>query len=63
MSEVIICQPRTDCMDAHTLRWHCMRGHALPEEDKAATPGVCPLTKCARLGANREPGDAERNHR
>jgi hypothetical protein len=49
MSErpIILCEPRRDCADPHTLRWHCMGGH------DGAAPGVCPLDVCDRRGANR----------
>lgn len=53
MPEVIICGPPKMCADPNPNRWHCMRGHALKEEDKPARPGVCPLDKCDRKGANR----------
>jgi hypothetical protein len=49
-SQIIICEPRQDCADPHPCRWYCMRGHEL--DDKAAIPGVCPLEKCERRGAN-----------
>jgi len=44
---IIICEPRADCVDQNVYRWHCMRGH------DGAAPGVCPLDKCDREGANR----------
>lgn len=48
---IIICDLRRDCVDANIHRWHCMRGFEL--DDKPAVPGVCPLEKCERQGANR----------
>lgn len=47
---IIVCEPAKDCADPHVHRWYCMRGH--PLDDKAATPGVCPLSKCDKRGAN-----------
>ena len=50
---IILCGPAPTCRDPHTLRWYCMRGHAL--DDRPAVPGVCPIRKCetadAREGA------------
>lgn len=44
----LVCEPRTDCVDANVNRWYCMRGH------DGAPDGVCPLPKCDRQGANAE---------
>ena len=60
---IILCDLSSppDCKDPHPHRWYCMRGHALEaafaRDGKAipATPGVCPLMKCDRAGANRTP--------
>ncbi len=46
-SMILICEPRSDCVDRNIHRWHCMRGH------DGAEPGVCPLAKCEQEGANR----------
>lgn len=49
-SVILICQPRTDCVDPHSARWHCMRGH------DGAAEGDCPLEACQRQGANEPRG-------
>lgn len=46
MTEVIICEPPSECADPNVNRWYCMRGH------EGAEPGICPLTVCDRRGAN-----------
>lgn len=51
-SPVILCGPRQDCVDPNPNRWHCMRGH------DGAAPGICPLVKCDRQGANHQANGA-----
>jgi len=58
MSNVIICEPRTDCADPNINRWYCMRGHKL--DDRKATPNACPLLVCERRGANRNATEVTR---